>query len=108
MASSKLNRVRAVAERLQAHKVSETEYRVYNVAKGSSYSVLRATTGTWYCTCPWAVKKSSANPDICKHLQRVQDKENGCAYCGRNDEYADLKRLNIASDLLCKACRIGE
>lgn len=107
MPNAKLNRVRAVAEKLQAHKISDTEYRVYNVTKGTSYSVLRSVSGTWYCTCLWAQKKSSSNPDICKHLQRVVDKEIGCAECGRKDEFAGLKRPDIASPYVCAACRLG-
>lgn len=106
MPSTERNRLRAYEESLQAHKVSDTEYIVYNVAKGSKYSVLKDVRGIWHCTCPWAVKKSSANPDICKHLQRVLDKENGCGICGRKDIHADLKRDNIAEPYLCKTCRI--
>lgn len=108
MPDAKLNRARGVAEKLQAHKVSDTEYRVYNVTKGSSYSVLLAKNGVWFCTCPWAVKKSSSNPDICKHLQRVIDKENGCAECGRTDDYAELKRESITSPFVCKICRLSK
>jgi hypothetical protein len=80
------SRVRAKDERLQAHRQDDGSYIVYNPSSGSKYAVIQATSGTWYCTCPFATKSSrpsELNP--CKHLQRVLDKEAGCTSCHKKD-----------------------
>lgn len=74
------NRERAVAEKIQVHKISETEYVVYNPTKKTSYSMTRSVSGTWYCTCPFMTKGSHVgnNNGVCKHLGRLFDKLRGC------------------------------
>lgn len=75
------SRQRAKDERLQAHKISDTEYHVYNIVKHTSYAVFKSNSGQWYCTCPFATKGSQIVGGNCKHLQRVLDKEL-CTTCG--------------------------
>ncbi len=99
------SRIRAVDEKLQAHKISESEYKVYNVSKGTSYDVVKSKGGVWTCNCPWNTKGSRIREGNCKHLVRVLDKENGCGACGRKDQYADLKREYKDEPLLCRMCR---
>jgi hypothetical protein len=77
-----VSRKRAKDEKLQAHRQSDNEYIVYNPTSKSQYSVIKSANGTWYCTCPFAVKGSHIGGAICKHLSRVLDKEAGCLGCG--------------------------
>lgn len=82
MPTIQTSRERAVNERLQAHRVSDTEYRVYNTVKKTAYSVTKSGSGYWHCTCPFMTKGSHVGTEgVCKHLTRVFDKEKGC---GRN------------------------
>lgn len=107
MPDDKLNRLKARVDRLQAHKVSEGVYRVYNIEKKTAYNVLQTSGGSWQCDCPWNTKGSRFRSGNCKHLTIVLDKENGCTSCGRKDEYANLKRESLTSPFLCAACRRG-
>ena len=91
------SRKRAKNERLQAHKTSDDIYMVYNVAKGTSYQVLRTKAGTWVCTCPYATKGSRLAEGECKHLVRVLDKEAPCSECGVKDD--------TIKDRICAQCR---
>lgn len=78
------SRQRAVDERLQAHRLSENEYRVYNPTKKTSYSVIKSASGFWTCTCPFMTKGSHVGTQgVCKHITRCIDKERGCGinYC---------------------------
>jgi hypothetical protein len=73
------SRQKGTDERIQAHRISDSEYRVYNPTSKSAYSVLRSAGGTWHCTCPFAVKGNHLrNGSECKHLRRVLDKLQGC------------------------------
>jgi len=40
-----VSRKRAVDEKLQAHRLGENEYRVYNTVKKTSYTVVKARSG---------------------------------------------------------------
>lgn len=94
------SRKRAKDERLQAHRIDDTTYRVYNVAKGTSYDVIQTRSGAWICTCPYSVKGSHIRAGQCKHLTRVQDKINGSTCdCGSNQGMRDGK---------CVGCRAYE
>lgn len=87
------SRQKASAEHIQAHRVSPTEYIVYNPTSKSQYSVLQSQGGTWYCTCPYATKGNHLrNGSECKHLRRVLDKLQGCG------------RPNCRADKLCPSC----
>lgn len=98
MPTLQTSRQRAKDERLQAHRIDERTFRVYNIAKGTSYDVLLAASGVWHCTCPYATKSSSLNPGNCKHLTRVLDKINkACVTCGREDQKL--------TDFICPSCR---
>lgn len=79
------SRQRAKDERLQAHKISDTQYRVYNPTSKSQYDVFKSTGGAWSCTCPFAVKGSRVAGGDCKHLVRVLDREMGCKDCHAKD-----------------------
>lgn len=73
------SRKKAVEEKLQAHRKSDTEYAVYNPVKNTAYSVMLSPGGTWYCTCPFATKGNHLQYGAeCKHLRRVLDKLKGC------------------------------
>ena len=91
------SRQRAKDERLQAHKLADNLYRVYNVVKGTHYDVVKSTAGVWSCTCPYATKGSRIAAGDCKHLVRVQDKENGCTTCHVKDD--------TIRDGKCSQCR---
>jgi hypothetical protein len=94
------SRQRAKNERLQAHKIDDHMYRVYNVVKNTHYDVLKSRSGIWTCTCPFAVKSSHIKPGVCKHLARVLDKENGCQGCqAKNRRLVDGK---------CPSCRFED
>lgn len=93
------SRKRALDEKLQAHRISDTEYRVYNIAKGTSYSVTRinAQSKNWHCNCPFMTKGSHVGTTgVCKHLTRVFDKLRGCGqnYCRAGN--------------LCASCRFED
>ncbi len=96
------SRNRAVVEQLQAHRISETEFRVYNTIKKTSYSVtLRlkqdGTPAYYHCDCPFMTKGSHVGTTgVCKHLTRVIDKMHGCG-----------KGLCRAGKL-CASCRFDE
>lgn len=79
------SRQRAKDQKLQAHKKSDDMYIVYNPTSKSSYYVYRSESGTWVCTCPYAVKGSRIAAGDCKHLTRVLDKERGCISCNTRD-----------------------
>lgn len=100
MPSLNESRKRAKDERLQAHKMSEDLYVVYNVVKGTSYDVLQTIAGTWHCTCPYATKGSRVAAGECKHLVRVLDKEAPCSGCGVKDD--------TIKDRKCVQCRSYE
>lgn len=85
MPNMQSSRQKAREENLQAHKVSDTEYIVYNPTSKSQYSVLKSGGGAWGCTCPFAQKGSKLNGAVCKHLARVLDKETGCTGCGNKN-----------------------
>ena len=91
------SRQRAKDERLQAHKRSDTMYQVFNPTSKSAYYVYRSESGTWICTCPFAIKGSRLAAGDCKHLVRVLDKEMGCRQCNVND--GSLKKG------ICAQCR---
>jgi|SRR5688572_2367343 len=75
-----VSRKRAVDEKLQAHRLGENEYRVYNTVKKTSYTVVKARSGVWHCECPFMTKGSHVgnNSGVCKHITRVIDKLRGC------------------------------
>lgn len=78
------SRERGIQEKLQAHKIGENEYRVYNPSKGTSYTVIKSPTGFWHCDCPFMTKGSHVGTrGVCKHITRVLDKLRGCGkgYC---------------------------
>lgn len=73
------SRQRAIDERLQAHRISENEFRVYNTSKHTAYSVVQSGSGIWSCTCPFMTKGSHVGTQgVCKHITRVVDKLHGC------------------------------
>lgn len=94
------SRERAVDEKIQAHRISDTEYRVYNIVKGTSYSVTRINTesNNWHCTCPYMTKGSHVgnNYGVCKHLTRVFDKLRGCG------------KGTCRAGKLCASCRFED
>lgn len=68
------SRKRAVDERLQVHKISDTEYRAYNPTKGTSYALMLSGSGQWTCTCPFMTKGSHVGTSgVCKHLVALAD-----------------------------------
>ena len=100
MPNIETSRQRAKEQKLQAHRISDTEYVVYNPTSKSQYSVLRSKSGTWYCTCPFATKSNRvSSTEICKHLARILDKEEGCVKC--HDKIARLD-----SNRECANCRL--
>jgi hypothetical protein len=91
------SRKRAIDERLQAHRISDTEYRVYNTVKGTNYSVLQSGSGLWSCTCPFMTKGSHVGTQgVCKHITRVVDKLRGCG----------VNRCRAGK--LCASCKFEE
>lgn len=73
------SRQKGIQEHIQAHRINDSQYVVYNPTSKSSYGVFRSVAGTWYCTCPFAQKSSRVGTGSnCKHLQRVLDKLQGC------------------------------
>lgn len=98
MPTIETSRQRASAEKIQVHKVSDTEYVVYNPTKGTHYSMTRSVTGTWYCTCPFMTKGSHIgnNSGVCKHLTRLFDKLRGCG------------RGTCREGKLCRSCQFEE
>ena len=91
------SRAKGKAEQIQAHRISENEFVVYNPTSKSQYSVLRSAGGTWYCTCPFATKSNRVGTGSnCKHLQRVLDKLAGCG------------RGTCREGALCASCRFEE
>jgi hypothetical protein len=79
MPTIEVSRKRAVDEKLQAHRISDSEYIVYNTVKKTQYSVTKSVSGNWHCTCPFMTKGSHVGTSgVCKHLTRVFDKLRGC------------------------------
>jgi hypothetical protein len=115
------SRVRAAAERLQAHPVGDTgEYIVYNPSSGSRYTVRPFPHSTpqspaYYCECPWARHGGAARGGPCKHVQRVLDRTNHveltCTGCGRKVERRTQLRTAAGSGGLirhCASCRFED
>lgn len=96
------SRKRALDEKLQAHRISETEFRVFNPTKGTAYSVTlrlddNGNPAYYHCDCPFMTKGSHVRTEgVCKHLTRVIDKLRGCGqgYCRAGS--------------LCASCRFDE
>lgn len=89
------SRAKAIADKIQAHRVSEDQYVVYNPSNNpiTKYSVHRSPGGTWYCTCPYATRGNHLrNGSECKHLRRVLDKLQGCG------------KGTCRADKLCPSC----
>lgn len=80
------SRQRAKDERLQAHRIDDTSFIVYNIEKGSRYVVSVAANGYYHCTCPYMTKGSRLQSGTCKHIQRVKDKTAPCTGCQRPHE----------------------
>ncbi len=100
------SRIKGSKDKIQAHKIKDGVYKVYNPTSGSAYDVVRTGNGVWTCNCPYNTKGSRLREGNCKHIVRVMDKENGCGLCGRTDKYADLKREYVDEPFLCKTCRV--
>lgn len=100
------SRKRAIDEKLQAHRISDTEFRVYNPSKHTSYSVTMtlAEDGTpknYHCDCPFMTKGSHVGTQgVCKHMTRVIDKMRGCAQ--------GTVGSKCRAGNLCASCRFDE
>lgn len=97
------SRVRAKSEKLQAHKIDDNKYIVYNIVKNTNYSVIRAVNGVWHCSCPY-MTLSNRVAGVCKHITHVQDKAAGCVECGSHHELVRIDG-DATKPYICKMCR---